>query len=76
LSVFRAAIDWETNAMSKRRHASRRDDDVSSMSITPFETRILYSLLIRKNGRAARSATEDTADDQGRERDIKGSVLD
>jgi hypothetical protein len=32
--------------------------------------------LIRKNGRAARSATEDTADDQGREGDIKGSVLD
>jgi hypothetical protein len=33
-------------------------------------------LLIRKNGRAARSAAEDTADDQKRERDINGSDLD
>jgi hypothetical protein len=46
------------------------------MSISPFETRILYSLLIRKNERAPRSAAEDTADDQKRERDIKGGVLD
>jgi len=46
------------------------------MSISPFETRILYSLLIRKTGEPPPSAAEDTADDKGRERDIKGSVLD